>query len=245
MIFLINLDDAVERRRWMTGQLAGQGLAFERIGVDFRRRSTAEVHDWMVERFPTLHFDVRALSAPEIGCWASHLTAWQCVLANDHCVAATVIEDDIALAPDFAAAVAALQHAPRYDLVYLGTSSRNLSGRRQVRHGGRVLHEPVGAILNTWGYVVSRGWLQRFFGVPRLRIGLGIDEFLGGRGRVVKPRIAVLQPPVVTEHPALACDSQIAPYTFRMDRSRLFEGARRRFIRSRAGALYYSLYRWL
>jgi GR25 family glycosyltransferase involved in LPS biosynthesis len=199
----------------------------------------------MQEHFPALTFDLTTLSGAEVGCWASHLLAWQRVLQHAQCKAATVIEDDLTLDDDFAPAVAELEHELPCDLVYLGTSSRNISSRRIVFHGERAIHAPVGRILNTWGYVVARAWLLRFFAEPRLSIGIAIDEFLGGDATRAKPRIGVLRPPVVEEHPEFGLASQIEPYTFRFDRSRLFDRARRTFLRSRAGELYYSLYRWL
>ena len=72
-----------------------------------------------------------------------------------------------------------------------------------------------------------------------------IDHFLGGRGDDVRPRIGVVQPACVHEDPATARASQIRPYTWRPDRLRVVESARRQFLSSRAGDWFYRLYRWL
>jgi hypothetical protein len=61
----------------------------------------------------------------------------------------------------------------------------------------------------------------------------------------MKPRIAVLRPPVVREHESLGPLSQIQPFTNRIDRARIVELARRRIIASRVSALYYKLYDYL
>ena len=89
------------------------------------------------------------------------------------------------------------------------------------------------------------GRLERFFEQPSVVIRLPIDHFLGGRAHVQKPRVGVLQPAVVSEDTALARASQIQPHTFRLDRTRLLEYARRRLLGSRVGDLYYGIYRWL
>ena len=55
----------------------------------------------------------------------------------------------------------------------------------------------------------------------------------------------MLRPAVVREDPALGVASQIEPFTYRIDRFRVVEAARRRIIASRVSDLYYRLYRLL
>ena len=245
MLFLINLDDARARRAAMHAQLAGLGLACERIGVDFRRTPQAAIDAWIAARFPRIAFDHGCVSGAEIGCWASHLLAWQALASRDDVAACTVLEDDLALDAALPEAIDALARAPAFDLVFLGTSSRNVSTRRRVPAGRFQLHHAVGTIYNTWGYVVSRDWVRKFF-AARWRIDRPIDHYTGGsRAADLKPRTAVLRPAVVGEDERLGVDSQIEPYTYRIDRARLVEAARRRIIASRVSALYYKLYDYL
>jgi len=259
MLVLINLDSAVERRHAMTRQLKDCSLAFDRVGVDLRCLRSTEVEREIQSRFSHLRFDRKVLSSPEIGCWLSHLTAWQALVAQTRDSTCTVIEDDLTLLPGFANAVnvlsgparedpaACAQAASPFDVVYFGTSSRNVSQRRRMDVNGLSVHKPLGFILNTWGYSITRAYAQRFFaGASRRAIRLPIDHFLGGRGGRLRPRIGVLQPAVLLEDPVLGMDSQIAPYTYRFDRSPIFEGARRRLLASNLSDLYYSLiYRYL
>jgi len=228
----------------MAGQLAHFGLDFMRVGVDMRVVRAADVDAEVHKRFPDLRFDRRALSNAEIGCWLSHLTAWNLLLqsASSTC---TVIEDDLKLLPGFDRAIAAIAGRPCFDIVYLGTSSRNVSQRRRIDIAGYAVHEPVGVILNTWGYSVTRNYAERFLGTDHGTIALPIDHYLGGRGRRVRPRIGVLQPTVLHEDPVLGTASQIGPYTRRFDRSRWFESVRRRMMASAVSDIYYSLYRYL
>jgi glycosyl transferase, family 25 len=246
MLVLINLDTAVQRRQSMARQLEILGCSFERVGIDLRRARGEEVDAQIHRLFPDIAFDRRRLSNAEIGCWLSHLCAWRTLIERPGQATATVIEDDLALAPQFAQVAQALDRRRDFDLVYLGTSSRNLSRRRRTLVEGLAVHEAVGVIFNTWGYSVTRSYVQRFFAAGPRRIALPIDHFLGGRGGRDRPRIGVLQPAVVEEDPVLGAASQIAPHTRRIDRSRLFEEARRRVLASPLSEIYYTLlYRYL
>jgi GR25 family glycosyltransferase involved in LPS biosynthesis len=246
MVLLINLESAQLRRAAMTKRLADRRLRHARVAVDMRHLSRDQVTARCASAFPTLAFDLGVLSCAEVGCRASHLTAWRRFVEQSAKRSCTVLEDDVVLRPAFAAAIATLaQHSPPFDVVSLGTSSRNLSSRRRTLVGSCAVHEPAGTVCNTWGYVISRTWIERFFEQPSVAIRLPIDHFLGGRAHVQKPRVGVLHPAVVAEDTALARASQIQPHTFRLDRTRLLEYARRRLLGSRVGDLYYGIYRWL
>ena len=246
MLFLINLDEAADRRASMTAQLSALALPFQRIGVDFRRTPPAGIDAWMARRFPGFSFDHGSVSTAEAGCWASHLCAWQALARQRHLPACTVLEDDLKLGTRLRDAIETLTPAPALDIVFLGTSSRNVSTRHRTAAGRFHLHRPLGTIYNTWGYVISRAWVQRFFWAGPWRIDRPIDHYTGGaRAKAAKPRIAVLRPDVVREDPVLGPVSQIEPYTYRIDRARLVEAARRRIIGSRMSDLYYRLYRLL
>ena len=232
------------RRTSMQSQLAELGLAYETIGVDFRRARRADIDAWIAQRFSGISFDHRNLSGAEIGCWASHLCAWQ-ALASSAVAACTVLEDDLQLDPGLPEAIDALAGKPSLDLVFLGTSSRNVSARRRLPAGRFQLHTALGTIYNTWGYVVSRVWVRRFFAAAPWRVDRPIDHYTGGsRAGSVRPRIAVMRPAVVSEDPELGVDSQIEPFTYRIDRARIVESTRRRIIASRVSALYYKLYEY-
>lgn len=244
MRVLINLEAAGARRARMLRQLQALQLDCERIGFDGRGRERAELDAWIGRELPGMSFVHAALSGAEVGCWVSHLLAWRSLLRRPGVAACTVIEDDVLLQPEFERATRALSAQPLYDVVYLGTSSRNLSTRRSVLLAGLRLHPPLGAIYNTWGYVLSRRYAAWFFAQPR-RLRWPIDHVLGGRIRALAPRLAVLRPAVVEEDVDSGLHSQIEPSTYRLDRLRLVESARRRLLASRVSDLYYRLYRYL
>ena len=248
VLILVNLESAEERRRVMLRQLATIGVEPLRVGIDLRDATHAGVRRWFDTRFQHLGFDHGVLSNAEIGCWASHLTAWWTLLHTDGARACTVLEDDLLLKPGFGAAIAGLEMQDAFDVVYLGTSSKNISERRRTSIGRLHVHQPVGVIFNTWGYVITRRYAERFFASDGMRIDMPIDHFLGGRARWLKPSIAVLRPAVVTEHPTLGAHSQISPYTAaidRIDRWPAYQKARRALLSSKVSDLYYSLYRLL
>jgi GR25 family glycosyltransferase involved in LPS biosynthesis len=153
-----------------------------------------------------------------------------------------VIEDDLVLDERFGSVTAGLRAKCTFDVVFLGTSSRNLSTRNRVAvENGIYLHRPVGAVYNTWGYVITRRYGESL--LQRLQqVRWPIDHVLGGRIGALRPRLAVLQPPVVQEDRELGLQSQIEPYTFRLDRLRLIEHTRRRLLDSPVGDLYSRFY---
>ena len=237
MLVLINLERALARRASMEVQLQAAGLAAERVGIDLRGVARPDAREIARCAFPGFRFG-GLLSGPEIGCWMSHLTAWQRAI-DARVPACTVIEDDLVLQPHFAEAHRRLTREPMHDVVYLGTSSRNISMRRPEVCGALRLHRPIGGILNTWGYVLRTEFAARFLaaGGPVTR---PIDHVLGGGSRRGPHDVAVLLPPAVAENAMVASASQIAPFTGRPDRAVLVEGLRRRFLASRLGDAYYA-----
>jgi len=237
MLILINLESALARRASMEAQLQAAGLAAERVGIDLRGVARTDAREIARRAFPAFRFG-GLLSGPEIGCWLSHLTAWQRAV-NARVPACTVIEDDLVLQPHFAEAHRWLTREPLHDVVYLGTSSRNISMRRPEACGPFDLHRPIGGILNTWGYVVRTEFAAHFLaaGGPVTR---PIDHVVGGSTRRGWPDVAVLQPPAVHENAAIASESQIAPFTGRPDRAVVVEELRRKFLESRFGDAYYA-----
>ncbi len=243
MLVLVNLDSARSRRERMLTQLGD--LPHERIGIDGRHLGANRLDRLARELFPQLSFDHDRLSGAEAGCWLSHLSAWRGLLDRPQLPACAMIEDDLRLHPRFGELTAALVSRPQRELVFLGTSSRNLSSRGSTALAdGFVLARPVGAIFNTWGYVIRRDACARI--VERLdQIAWPIDHVLGGRITRLAPERAVIVPALVDEDPESGHRSQIEPHTFRLDRARWIEHARRRLLQSVVGDLYAHLHRWL
>ena len=248
MLFLINLDDAHARRTSMHAQLAELGLAYERIGIDFRRAPRADIDAWIAQRFSGIAFDHRqrlgrgdrllgVASVRLAGAGVERRRRMHGARGRSACSIRALPE-----AIDDAGA-----RRPRS--TSCSSARRRATCRRAAASpAGRFrLHRPLGTIYNTWGYVVSRAWVRRFFAAAPWRIDRPIDHYTGGsRAGRVKPRIAVLRPAVVQR------GSKRSASIRRSSRTRIASTARgssklarRRIIASRVSALYYKLYDYL
>jgi glycosyl transferase, family 25 len=152
-IVVINLDRDCGRMAHMRVQLDASGLAYER----FTALQGGSLPSHLARYFP---FGSQ-LSPGEIGCYASHLAVMERVASGDISSPALVLEDDVGLPPDFAAALNALIAAlpAQWDIVRLSYHTKSVSravarldeNRRLVRYSrvptttGAYLITPAGA----------------------------------------------------------------------------------------------------
>ena len=103
-IFLINLERNPDRLAFMRRQLDERGLAFERIpAVDGKTLAAADLK----RGFSPIRSFVaskKRMSEGEIGCALSHVAACRRIVA-ENLPCALILEDDVVLAPGFAAAL--------------------------------------------------------------------------------------------------------------------------------------------
>ncbi len=110
-IILINLDRSPERLDAMRRQLGGLGLAYDRLpATDGARLDPGTLARYYSEALNLRQYHKR-LTSGEIGCYISHLRAWEMIVARgwDY---ALVLEDDLVLRPEFPDALAALAALP-------------------------------------------------------------------------------------------------------------------------------------
>ncbi len=105
--YVINLADNTERMAQSAAQLTAQGIPFERIeavnGWEMREEEIAAVYDPVLNRKRAKYPLVR----PEIGCYLSHIRAWE-TIASGPAEGGFVFEDDFAAGPMLAQAIRAL-----------------------------------------------------------------------------------------------------------------------------------------
>lgn len=162
-VLVINLARAPERRARMEAQLQDQGLDFEILtATDGRTLTEAERN--LVDHKRRKAFTQYPLTDNEIGCWLSHRRAMTGLIEGGQAMAA-VIEDDAALAPDFAKVLAAIEaHAGSFDVIDLHRNHKKdeffVSCRPLLEDCalGRVGY----AHMNNTAYVVSRQGALRF-----------------------------------------------------------------------------------
>ena len=118
--YVINLADNTERMARSAAQLEAQGIPFERIeavnGWAMSDAEIAAVYDPVENRRRAKYPLVR----PEIGCYLSHIKAWERI-AGGAAEGGFIFEDDFRATPDLAAALGALSDDSGWDMVKLFT----------------------------------------------------------------------------------------------------------------------------
>jgi glycosyl transferase family 25 len=160
-VFLINLDKSAERLSYMRQQAAKAGLAFERI---------AGVVGCNVPVWLSSEFVAGCLTPGEVGCYASHLTVAQQIVARG-LTHAVVLEDDVELTPDFMTVVEeAIEAAPKgWDYIHLSSVFKKSIVVAADLASGHSLVRYTQWPANAAAYIVSnrgaRKWLS-----PKTRV---------------------------------------------------------------------------
>lgn len=117
-VLVINLDRSPDRWTRISADLAAQSLAASRVpAVDGKGKDPHGFPEFDAEGYALCHG--RVPMATEVGCYLSHVRALRQFLAGNaqHCV---ILEDDAALAPDFADCMRALVNtAADWDMLLL------------------------------------------------------------------------------------------------------------------------------
>ncbi len=96
-VFFINLSEQSSRRLWFEEQCGGLGIQPTRVDAVYGRAlSEDELNGYRNKRVLDVHF-----GPAEIGCYLSHMKAWEMFLQTDD-IWAFIAEDDIHLAQDSA-----------------------------------------------------------------------------------------------------------------------------------------------
>ncbi len=155
-IIFINLDRDAERRARLLAELQHIDMPSERFpAVWWADVPADQACRWYSDELNTRQY-YKPLRDGEKGCYASHICAWQKLLASD-APALVVLEDDVRLTPQFAKvvnAIAALQEP--WDMVkLLGRDREKLRSQRTLVPGTALVdYSRVPSM--TAGYVVSR-----------------------------------------------------------------------------------------
>ncbi|MFN4030188.1 MAG: glycosyltransferase family 25 protein [Acidovorax temperans] len=155
-IVFINLDRDAERRTRLLAELQQIDMPSERFPAVW----WADVPPEQASRWYSDDLNARQYYKPlrngEKGCYASHIGAWQQLLASD-APALVVLEDDVRLTPQFAdvvKAIAALQEP--WDMVkLLGRDREKVRSQRPLVPGTALVNYSRVPSM-TAGYVVSR-----------------------------------------------------------------------------------------
>jgi len=159
MVLLINLPRSTERRKRMELRLAALRLDYQTLSaVDGRARLDELLPSVDVAAFER-HVG-RDLLPGEIGCYHSHLLAWQHFLASDAQVL-LVLEDDMVFHDDFADALrTALRGRAHWDMLKLAKIRANQPVCQGLL-GPYRLNAYLGAATGFGAYLVQRDTVQR------------------------------------------------------------------------------------
>ena len=159
MVLLINLDRSTQRRAQMVQRL-------ENIGLDYQVLSAIDGSSQCEQLLPTVDAGAfrwhtgRGILPGEIGCYHSHLKAWQQLL-DSPCQVLLVLEDDMVFKPDFAQAlVTSLRGAEHWDILKLA----KIRAKQPVRQGflgDYSLNAYIGAATGFGAYLIHRTTAQR------------------------------------------------------------------------------------
>ena len=170
-IFVINLERAVERRERVLQRLHGLGIDAEILPA---------VEGESVDRSKLGAGAEPGLSAGEIGCYLSHVRAWQAVVEGslDHAI---ILEDDVVCDP------AMIRSANEIKALGLPLDAVRLSALQPIRgltiahlSGDRRLLLPTKNPSGAQGYMVSQQGVRRLLQklqTPRLPIDDAFDVY--------------------------------------------------------------------
>lgn len=158
-VTLINLERSVDRREKMQARLAALGLDYEIFpAIDGRKEWDRLVGDLDVEAFQR---NVgRDVLPGEIGCYFSHIGAWQRFLAGEDDVL-LVLEDDVVFGEDFIPALnEALRVRRHWDFLKLN-KIRAKQPIAQGRVGRYRLNAYLGTATGFGAYLITREFAGR------------------------------------------------------------------------------------
>jgi len=177
-LLFINLDRDADRRQRMEAELQRLALPGQRFEATLWTALPQAEQDRLYSPALNARQFHKALVNGEKGCYASHLRAWQWLLDSPH-AAAVVLEDDVALKPEFAAVIAAIEQLPAgWDMIKLigrlDESKGEKLSRQQALSPGYSLIDYKRVPSLTAGYVLSRSGAAKLLG-SRLPFGRPID----------------------------------------------------------------------
>lgn len=152
--YLINLDRSVERRARMEAQLAAISLGYIRIpAVDGRARWKELSADIDIPAFERTAG--RRIMHGEIGCYHSHLTVLDKIIAGSSEVA-LILEDDVVFGPRFKEALeAALAVQSDWDMLKLNKiRAKQPVAQRAV--GRWMMYAYLGPLTGNGAYLITR-----------------------------------------------------------------------------------------
>lgn len=172
-VLVINLDREPQRLERMQTRLDTLGIPFNRLpATDGNHLGEVDRNLYYSESLNRRRYH-RPLSAAEIGCYISHLRAWQWLLDHGH-ERAVILEDDVVFGEDFRTAIDLLPRLPQpWDVVKLG-AFRPKPILHSFSFGPFTLHQYVKPPVSTFAQAVSRSGAEKLLHA-RIPFGRPVD----------------------------------------------------------------------
>jgi glycosyl transferase, family 25 len=159
MVLLINLERSTQRRVQMEVRLRDVGLYYQILPAVDGAQEQAQLRHTVDASAFRWHTGRDALPG-EVGCYHSHLQAWQKLIESSHNTL-LVLEDDMVFNADFAVALStALRGAEHWDMLKLA----KIRAKQPVRQGflgAYSLNAYIGAATGFGAYLIHRSTAQR------------------------------------------------------------------------------------
>lgn len=173
----INLDEDGRRRCALEAACGAAGIRAERLPATRWTRLDATAQAQLYSDRLNARRYFRPLLAGEKGCYASHIAAWQRLLASP-APALVVLEDDVRPEPAFAEVIDAIAGLPAdWDMVKLIGRAHERPAAQRPLTGQHMLVSYRRVPSLTAGYVISRRGAEKLL-ASRLPFGRPIDEDL-------------------------------------------------------------------
>jgi glycosyl transferase family 25 len=182
--FVINLAHDIERRSHMQAVLAALGMSAEFVPGVYGKELTSADREAVYDREKALRVYGVEMMNSEIGCYLSHYRLYE-RMVREQIPVALIMEDDLAVAPDFPAVVEELAHdpAPVWEVVrFESQRGRVLAPKRPCDEGVRVRDVGAGGLYRLRTHVLGFGaYLIRLEGAKKMlsygrRIFMPIDQ---------------------------------------------------------------------
>jgi glycosyl transferase, family 25 len=219
-VYCINLDRRPDRLARMQKLARARGFELTRVAAfDAADPANADTLAAMPADGPT-----GRMGAGTLACTRSHARAWRALL-DSGAACAVILEDDLRLAPDFSATVAAIARAPdRAGLVKLeegGSASRGLLMARRARplplplSGGRGLRRCYQLATDAGAYLIDAATARQ--ALARIeRATIPVDHFLFyplARRWSLGCAVDMLDAPIAIQDRAIGTDIGASRYT--------------------------------
>lgn len=124
-VFLINLDESIDRLAFCQKQFAKYGIDFERVEAVSGRDLSSEQIDQFYDRKRNRTSYKKELSIGELGCYLSHRKCWEKIV-EEQLDYAVILEDDIIISSVFKDFSMLFEKLYNWDFVRLAFSTRNV-----------------------------------------------------------------------------------------------------------------------